>query len=96
MLPMGYVNSVQIFDRVMRKVLQHLIPQGRSGPFIDDVAGKPPSRLKYPDAHGKPKMSAMLGVRLYVLEAIQSLDEVLVDIERAGRMISGFKSAIVC
>src|SRR5205085_5451984 len=29
-LPMGYTNAVQVFDRVMRKVLQHLILRGRS------------------------------------------------------------------
>ena len=41
-------------------------------------------------------MSAIPGVRLYILEAIQSLDEVLADIERAGGTISGFRSAFVC
>ena len=34
-------------------------------------------------------------MRIYILEAIQSLNEVLADIERAGGMISGFKSAFV-
>ena len=41
-------------------------------------------------------MSAIPAVRLYILEAIQCLDEVLADIERAGGTISGFKSAFVC
>ena len=50
----------------------------------------------YPDADVKPKMSAIPGVRIYILEAIQSLDEVLADIERAGTTVSGFKSAFVC
>ena len=95
-LPMEYTNAVQDFDRVMRKVLQHQILQCRGEPFIDDVTAKPPSRSTYPDADGKPKMSAIPGVRLSILEAIQSLNEVLVDIERAGRTISGFKSAFVC
>ena len=95
-LPMGYTNAVQVFDRVMRKVLQHQINQGRCEPFIDDIATKPPSRSTYPDADGKPQMSEIPGVRLYILEAIQSLDKVLADIERAGGTISGFKSAFVC
>ena len=95
-LPMGYTNAVQVFDSVMRKVLQHQILRGRCEPFIDDVAAKPPSRSTYPDADGKPKMSTIPGVCLYILEAIQSLDEVLADIERAGGTISGFKSAFVC
>ena len=95
-LPMGYTNAVQVFDRVMRKVLLHQILRGRCEPFIDDVAAKPPSRSTYPDADGKPKMSMIPGVRLYILEAIQSLDEVIADIERAGGTILGFKSAFVC
>ena len=41
-------------------------------------------------------MSTIPWVRLYLLEAIQSLDEVLADIERAGGTISGFKSAFGC
>src|SRR5205807_3318365 len=48
-LPMGYTNAVQVFDRVMRKVLHEQILQGRCEPFIDDVAAKPPSRSTYSD-----------------------------------------------
>ena len=95
-LPMGYTTAVQVFDRVMRKVLQLRILRGRCEPFIDDVAAKPPSRLTYPDADEKPKMFKIPGMRLYLLEAIQSLDKVLGDLERAGGTISGFKSAFVC
>ena len=95
-LPIGYMNAVQAFGRVMRKVLQHQILRGRCEPFIDDVTAKPPSRPTYHNADGKRKMSVIPGVRLYILEAIQSLDEVLADIERAGGSISGFKSAFVC
>ena len=80
----------------MRKALQHQILRGRCEPFIEDVAGKPASRSTSPDADGKPEMSEILGVHLYILEAIQSLDKVLVDIERAGGTILGFKSAFVC
>ena len=95
-LPMGYTNTVQVVDRVMRKVLEHQFLRGRCEPFIDDVAAKPPSRSTYPDANRKPKMSEIPGVRLYIWAAIQSLDEVLADLERAGRTISGIKSAFVC
>src|SRR5205085_4465577 len=48
-LPVGYTNAVQVFDRVMRKVLYKHILQGRYEPFIDDVAAKPPSCSTYPD-----------------------------------------------
>jgi hypothetical protein len=96
-LPMGYTNAVQVFDRMMRKVLQHQILKGRCEPFIDDVAVKPRNRSTYPDeATGMPKESALPGVRLYILEAIQDLDEVLADIERAGATISGYKSSFIC
>ena len=95
-MPMGYTNAVQVFDTVFRKVLQHQILRRRCEPYIDDVAAKPPSRSTYPDADGKPKMSAIPGVRLDIMEAIQSLDEVLADIERAGGTILEFKSVFVC
>src|SRR5205085_8718250 len=96
-LPMGYTNAVQVFDRVMRKVLHHQIMRGRCEPFPDEIAAKPPSRSTYPDPiTGLPKESAIPGVRLYILEAIQGLDEVIADIERAGGTISGPKSAFIC
>ena len=94
-LPMGYTNAVLVFDRVMQKVLRHQILQERCEPFIDNIAAKTTSRSTYPDAEGKPKMSAIPGVRLYILEAIQSPDQVLAAIERAGRTIWGFKTAFV-
>ena len=95
-LPIGYTNTLLVFDGVMRMVLQHQILRGRCEPFIDDIAAKPSSRSTYPDADGKPKMSTIPGVRLYILEGIQSLEEVLADKERAGGTNSGFKSAFVC
>ena len=67
-LPMGYTNAVQVFDRVMRKVLHEQILQGRCEPFIDDVAAKPPNRSRYPDeVTGLPEESAITGVRRYIL-----------------------------
>ena len=95
-LPMGYTNALQVFDRVMRKVLQHQMLRGTGEPFIDDIATKPPSRSTYPNADGKLKISAIPGVRICILEAIQCLDEVLGDLERESGTISGFKSAFVC
>ena len=37
----GYTNGVQVFDRVIRKVLAEQIARGRSLPFIDDVGIRP-------------------------------------------------------
>jgi hypothetical protein len=94
--PMGYTNGVQVFDRIMRKVLHHQILNGRCEPFLDDVGVKPKSRSKYPDPiTGEPEESPIPGVRRYVLESIQSLDEVLADIERARGSIAGLKCAFI-
>ena len=41
-------------------------------------------------------MYVIPGVPVYILEGIQSLDEVLADIERVGRTVLGFKPAFVC
>ena len=43
-LPQGYTNGVQVFDRVIRKVLSEQIAQGRSSPFVDDVGVRPVTR----------------------------------------------------
>ena len=91
----GYMNAMQAFERVMRRVLQHHILGGRCEPFIDDVAAKATSRSRYPYSNGKPKMSAVPGVLRYISESIHSLNELLADIGRAGGTISGFKSAFV-
>ena len=48
-LPMEDTNAVQVFDRVMRKVLHHQITRERCEPFLDDIAAKPPSRSIYLD-----------------------------------------------
>ena len=90
-LPQGYTNRVQVFDRVIRKVLKDTILENLGKPFIDDVAVKPVSCSYYLDKDGKPE-EVMLGVRKYVLEAIISLDKVLADIEHARATISEEKS----
>src|SRR5437588_11781451 len=81
----------------MWKVLKYQILHGRCEPFIDDVAVKPRSRSTYPDPEmGLPSELKIPGVRLYILEAIQDLDEVIADIERAGGTISDYKSFFIC
>ena len=53
---------------------------------------RPKSRLKYLNTKtGEPTILQIPWIRLYVLEAIQNLDAVLVDIERAGATIAGYK-----
>ena len=90
MLPQGYTNGVQVFDRVVRKILQEQIAQGRAKPFIDDVGVKPFSWSFY-RVDGEFE-EVMLGVSKYVMEAIISLDEILVDIEHSGGTILEEKS----
>ena len=120
MLPQGYTNGVQVFDQVIRKVLQEQIAQGRAKPFIDNVGVKPASNSFYRkrkqtncgegescraeedkakgdeteegDGVGGEFEEVMPGVRKYVMEAIVSLDETLVDIERSGGTIPREKS----
>jgi len=90
-LPQGYMNGVQVFDRVMKKILKDQIAAGIGKPFIDDVAVKSASRSMFLDKDGIPEEVAP-GIRKYVLEAIISLDKILADIEHAGGRISGKKS----
>ena len=106
MLLQGYTNGVQVFDWVIRKVLQEQIAQGRAKPLIDDMGVKLASKSFYRkrkqtscrtertaegDGDGEFE-EVMPGLRKYVMEAIVSLDETLADIERSGGTISGEKS----
>ena len=94
-LPQGYTNAVQAFDRVVKKVLYAQIVQGRCEQFIDDIVVRPKSRYKYLNKKGEPMISQIPGICLYVLEAIQNLDVVLADIERAEGTIAGYKLVFV-
>ena len=86
----GYSNGVQVFDRVVQKVLNDLISENRGKPFIHDIAIKPKTKSYFCDSIGRPEEVAP-GTRRFVLEAIISLDNVLADRERAGATISGEK-----
>ena len=90
-LPQGYTNRVQVFDRVIRKVLKDEISENRGKRFIDDLAVKPKTKSQFRDSNSRPEEVAP-GIRRFVLEAGISLDKVLADIERAGATISGEKS----
>jgi len=90
-LPQGYINAVQVFDRVMKKILKDQIAAGIGKAFIDDVAVKPVSRSMFLDKDGIPEEVAP-GIRKYMLEAIILQSKILADIERACGTISGKKS----
>ena len=83
-LPQGATNSVAQFVRVVTRILADHIPD-RGSTFLDDIGVKGP-RSTYGNEEAMP------GIRRYVLEHIQSLDEMLSDVERAGCTISGPKS----
>ena len=53
-LPPGYTNRVQVFNRVIKKVLWDVIAEKRGNAFIDDVGVKATSRDKYLNNEGKP------------------------------------------
>ena len=86
----GYSNGVQVFDRVVRKVLKDLISENRGKPFVHDIAIKPKTKSYFCDSIGRPE-EVPPGTRRFVLEAIICLDKVLADRERAGATISGEK-----
>ena len=94
-LPQGYTNAIEAFDRVVKKVLHAPIVRGRCEQFIDDITVQPKSRSKYLNKEGAPTISQIPGILLYVLEAIQNLDAFLLDIERAGGTIAGYKLVFV-
>jgi len=95
-LPQGYTNSVQAFDGVIKKVLHAQIVRGRCEQFIYNVLVRPKSRSQYfAKGTAEPTISVVPGIRRFVLEAIQNLDTILADIERAGATISGPKSVLV-
>jgi hypothetical protein len=83
-LPQKTTNSVAQFCRAVTKILQDHIPH-ITRPFLDDIPVKG-SKNNY---GGK---LAALGIRFYILEHIQTLNRVLVNIEKAGATISGTKS----
>jgi len=93
-LPQGYKNGVQVFERVMKKILKDQISAKRGKPFIDEVGVKPPTRSLFLDLSGKP-IEVAPGIRRYILEAIVSIDKVMADIESAGGTISGAKSGFL-
>jgi ribonuclease HI len=82
-LPQGATNSVAQFVRIVTKILEDLIP-AECLPFLDDIGVKGPTS-RYNDEELIP------GIRRFVMEHIQSLDRVLVRIERAGGTV-GLKS----
>ena len=83
-LPQGATNSVGQFIRINNQILQAQIPHNAE-PFVDDVGVKGP-KTKYDNEMVAP------GIRRFIKEHLQALDEVLADYERAGVTISGAKS----
>ncbi|KAJ5963047.1 hypothetical protein N7481_001456 [Penicillium waksmanii] len=80
----GAANSVAQFQRVISVIL-HSIFGTKARSFLDDVAVKGP-RTTYNEEFMEE------GIRQYVLEHIQNLDEALYLLELAGAVISAEKS----
>lgn len=83
-LPQGATNSVAQFVRLVTRILFRHLRKGVK-PFVDDV-GIPGPRSDYGGEEAAP------GIRRFILEHIQLIDQVLADIERSGCTISGAKS----
>ena len=54
-LPQGYTNGVQVFDRVIHKVLKDVISENRGKPCIDDIAVIPKTKSYFRDSDGRPE-----------------------------------------
>jgi hypothetical protein len=80
----GATNSVAQFVRIMCHILRDLMPSVCMA-YLDDVRVRGPSTT-YDNAEDLP------GIRRFVREHIQSLDQVLASLERAGLTMSGPKS----
>ncbi|CAL3966159.1 unnamed protein product [Diplocarpon coronariae] len=78
-LPQGATNSIAQFVRVIYKILVDCIPN-IALPYIDDVGVKG-SRSFYNHKEVLP------GIRRFIMEHIQNLDQVLVRFERAGATV---------
>ena len=87
MLIQGDTNSVAQFCRIMTQMLEDLI-SNIARVFVDDIG------VKGPRSYYNSK-EILIGVRLYILEAIQNLDKVLTNIKCAGGCISGEKSQFI-
>jgi hypothetical protein len=83
-LPMGATNSVGQFQRIMAKIFEDLMPKV-ANPFIDDIIVNGP-KTKYGGEMTLP------GIRRYILEHLQNLDQALFNVELAGGRVSGEKS----
>lgn len=83
-LPQGATNSVAQFVRIADKIVEAQRIKGKARAFVDDI-GAPGPKTDYNGEEVAP------GIRRYVLEHIQQLDEILCDIERAGATVSGEK-----
>jgi hypothetical protein len=85
-LVQGATNLVSAFVRVSRKLLNdHL---GSSAEiFVSDVRVTGPK-----SPYTEEEVERLPGVRRFVMEHLQNLDNVLADVERAGATISGEKS----
>jgi hypothetical protein len=83
-LPMGGTNSVAQFQRAMTRIFQNLIPD-TCRVYLDDISIKGP-RTDYGGKEVAP------GIRQFVFEHLQNIDQVLLNAELAGATIAAVKS----
>ena len=87
-LPMGWTNSVPIFQANMEFILQDKV---NAQPFIDDVITLGPPTY-YTDHNGKPEvLRANPGIRRFIWEHLLDVYRVVHHFEYAGVTISGPK-----
>jgi len=92
-LPMGWTNSVPIFQDDVTYILQPEIPDWTI-PYIDDVAVKGPAS-RYQRADGSYETIAdNPGIRRFVWEHFQNLNRIVQRMKYCGGTFSGIKLAL--
>jgi len=82
-LVQGAANSASAYVRLSRKILNALLGSIAES-FVHDVGVQGPM-----SQHREEVVEGLPGVRGFVIEHLQNLDDVLAEVERAGATISG-------
>ena len=92
-IPMGYMNSVQIFHSDITFLLQEEIPHV-TVPFLDDIPVKGPVSRYQLDSGGYETIPENQNIRKFVWEHMQNVNRVVQRIKHTGGTFSALKSHI--
>jgi hypothetical protein len=92
-LPMGWTNSVPIFHDDVTYILQPEIPD-TTVPYIDDVPIHGPAERYLLPNSTEERIPDNPGIRRFIWEHFQNLNNVVQHIKYSGGTFSGFKSTL--